>query len=122
MAEPNPSRPGSSLPDASLAIPQYQLEPLEPRVLLTTLVGGDIFEFRASDPNDPNGTGPTIRVVISGDAVVELIGADVNGNNELDLGDLPGVIYGIRRMVMEEIIKKISEIRFLQRNQCCKPR
>ncbi|MFG0248126.1 MAG: hypothetical protein ACF8OB_04505 [Phycisphaeraceae bacterium JB051] len=80
----------------------HELETLEPRVLLTTLVGGDIFEFKAPDPSDPDGEGVTIRVVITGDTIVELIGADVrlepdeNGNlrQVVNLGDLPGTIYG----------------------------
>ena len=80
----------------------HELETLEPRVLLTTLVGGDIFEFKAPDPTDPDGEGVTIRVVITGDTIVELIGADVrlepdefgNLRQVVNLGDLPGTIYG----------------------------
>ncbi|MBL4700290.1 MAG: hypothetical protein JKX85_03445, partial [Phycisphaeraceae bacterium] len=80
----------------------HQLETLEPRVLLTTLVGGDIFEFKAPDPASPGGEGTTIRVIINGDTIVELIGADVRLEPDgfggltqvVSLGDLPGTIYG----------------------------
>ncbi|HCD34223.1 MAG TPA: hypothetical protein DER01_17560, partial [Phycisphaerales bacterium] len=62
---------------ATPTIFNHELETLEPRVLLTTLVGGDIFEFKAPDPADPAGEGVTIRVIVTGDTIVELIGADV---------------------------------------------
>lgn len=73
----------------------HQLEALEPRVLLTTLVGGDIFEYIDSQ-------GQTVRVVLEGDAIIELIGGDINNSivpsaddpsSALILGDLPGYIY-----------------------------
>lgn len=73
----------------------HQLEALEPRVLLTTLMGGDIFEYIDSQ-------GQTVRVVVEGDAIIELIGGDINNSiipnasdpsTALVLGDLPGYIY-----------------------------
>ncbi|HAI10693.1 MAG TPA: hypothetical protein DCM28_03255, partial [Phycisphaerales bacterium] len=87
---------------ATPTIFNHELETLEPRVLLTTLVGGDIFEFKAPDPADPAGEGVTIRVIVTGDTIVELIGADVRLEPDgfgglrqvVNLGDLPGTIYG----------------------------
>lgn len=61
----------------------HLLEALEPRVMLTTLVGGDTFHYQ-----DPNGQ--IVQIAIRGDAVVEAIGAEVTGDNEVLLGDLPG--------------------------------
>ncbi|MDP6153689.1 MAG: choice-of-anchor L domain-containing protein, partial [Phycisphaeraceae bacterium] len=80
---------------------RHLLEPLEQRVLLTTLVGGDAFEFRAPDPTNPDSEGPTVRVVVSGDTIVELISADIDissdpENQELLLGDVPGRIFSAR--------------------------
>lgn len=57
-------------------------EPLEDRKLLTTLVGGDVFEFT-------DARGQTVRVSVGGNTVLELIGAaDLGGT--LVLGDMPG--------------------------------
>ena len=91
---PRPASADASLPGVSVTLPSHHLEALEPRVLLTTLVGGDIFEFRAPDPNSPDGLGPTIRVVVEGETILELIGADIGAGNILDLGDIPGRLYG----------------------------
>ncbi len=62
----------------------HQLETLEPRKLLTTLVGGEVFQFR--DANDQ-----LVRVYLRGDIVVELIGASTTAST-IDLGDLRGTI------------------------------
>lgn len=65
----------------------HQLETLEPRVLLTTLMGGEVFEYI-------DARGQTVRVTLEGDIIAELIGGDIdNTSNELILGDLPGYIY-----------------------------
>lgn len=61
----------------------HRVELLEPRKLLTTLMGGDVFEF--IDVN-----GQTVRIGVDGNAIVELIGANTGGTGSLTLGDLPG--------------------------------
>ncbi|MHC4294560.1 MAG: hypothetical protein ACYSTL_03145, partial [Planctomycetota bacterium] len=70
-------------------------ETLEDRLLLTTLFGGDVFEFLAP--------GGTVRITLEGDVIAELIGADIalgsfiddHGNfvarNTEILGDVPGM-------------------------------
>ncbi|MCX5660249.1 MAG: hypothetical protein NTW19_11075 [Planctomycetota bacterium] len=83
---PAASSAGPSAPPSSAAMGN-RLEPLEPRVLLTTLVGGDVYEF--VDANNQ-----TVRVRIEGDAIVELIGASVDDQNQAVLGDLPGRFVG----------------------------
>lgn len=70
----------------------HRLEPLEQRILLTTLFGSEVFEYRAPVPGDPEGDGPVIRIAVEGDAVVEFIGADIDDENELVLADIPGTI------------------------------
>src|SRR5690606_25383103 len=60
----------------------HRLETLEQRKLLTTLVGGDTFQF--IDVH-----GQVVRITVNGDAIVELIGAHTDGQN-LFLGDLTG--------------------------------
>ena len=69
-----------------------QLEHLEPRFLLTTLFGGEVFEFRAPNPLNPSEDGPIIRISIEGGATVELVASDIDDQNEVILGDLPGLI------------------------------
>ncbi len=70
------------------------LESLEPRVLLTTLHGGESFEYHQADPSNPLGLGAQIRVSINGDATVELITADflTDGTGQIEFGDTPGRI------------------------------
>lgn len=72
-----------------VACAPLELETLEPRVLLTTLFGGDVFEYE-----DPEGN--TIRVALEADLpsdlIVELIGSEVDAEGTLRLGDLPGRI------------------------------
>jgi len=61
-------------------------------VLLTTLFGGDVFEFIQADPADPFEPAEIVRVALHGDIVAELVGGDVNDRNELVIGDLPGLL------------------------------
>ncbi len=61
----------------------HHLEALEPRLLLTTISGGETFQF--TDVH-----GQLVQVTVSGDALVELIGAAADGTN-ITLGDLPGL-------------------------------
>ena len=57
-------------------------EALEERLLLTTLVGGDVFEFLDADGDDL-----PIRIALEGDIIAEFIGGDVDRtDNEI----LPG--------------------------------
>ncbi|MAE63569.1 MAG: hypothetical protein CMJ18_04805, partial [Phycisphaeraceae bacterium] len=68
------------------------LELLEPRLLLTTLFGGEVFEFRGPDPTNADEEGPRIRIAVEGDATIEIVAADIDDTNSAILGDLPGVI------------------------------
>ena len=70
----------------NLPVPVF--EGLEPRLLLTTLVGGDVFEYQ--DANEQ-----IIRISLGGDVIAEFIGADIDTSSsataqELVIGDLPG--------------------------------
>src|SRR5881392_2281358 len=57
-------------------------EPLENRQLLTTLNGGDTFDYK--DVNDD-----IFRITVRGNTQAEFVGADVDGNtNAVTLGDL----------------------------------
>ncbi|MEQ9460748.1 MAG: hypothetical protein RIG82_07345 [Phycisphaeraceae bacterium] len=68
------------------AASRLQLEALEPRVLLTTLVGGDTFVYVDSTDN-------TVEVQLDGDIIVELIAAQYNpATGQIELGNLPGLI------------------------------
>jgi len=62
---------------------RLQLEALEPRILLTTLVGGDVFEYIGAD-------GSTIRIAVTGDTIAELTASEIDDLNELLLGAMPG--------------------------------
>ncbi|WP_236254481.1 hypothetical protein [Mucisphaera calidilacus] len=65
---------------------RLQLEALEPRVLLTTLFGGDTFVY--TDANDNN-----VEVQIEGDVIVELIAAQYNpAIDGFEIGNLPGLL------------------------------
>ncbi len=65
-----------------------RFENLEERLLLTTMYGGDTFEYKDAADN-------TIRVVLEGDIIAEFIAADFDPNtNSLILGDIPGRVYG----------------------------
>ena len=75
--------PSSSDPWVADVAPS--LESLEPRLMLTTLVGGDVFEY--VDASDQY-----IRVALDGDIIVEFILGYVDDTNSLLLGDVPGVI------------------------------
>ncbi len=76
-------------------LPVPIFEGLEPRLLLTTLVGGDVFEYMDADEN-------IIRVALEGDIIVELIAGDIDtssynadnaGTPDLLIGDVPGRFY-----------------------------
>ncbi|MDP7692241.1 MAG: hypothetical protein QGG89_10410, partial [Vicinamibacterales bacterium] len=77
------------------AVADFRLEPLEQRILLTTIVGGERFEFIAPDPTDPDADlidQPLIGVSVGGDAIIEVIAADIDDENLLVFGDAPGLI------------------------------
>lgn len=71
---------------------KLRLESLEPRILLTTLFGGEVFEYITADPLNPGSDGASVRITVDGDAVVEVIGVDIDDNNEALLGDTPGTV------------------------------
>ena len=71
---------------------RHHLEALEPRILLTTLFGGEVFEYRSPDPLNPEEVGPIVRIMVDGQATLELIAADIDDANQAVLGDMPGVI------------------------------
>ncbi|MAE61069.1 MAG: hypothetical protein CMJ49_06900, partial [Planctomycetaceae bacterium] len=73
---------------------RLELEYLEPRILLTTLFGGETFTFRAANPSGDDASAPLAQVILSGDIIVELIGADVDDLNRPLFGDLAGKIIG----------------------------
>ena len=63
------------------------IEPLESRRLLTTLHGGDSFEY-----TDINGA--IDRITLTGNITAEIIGSSVDRNtNNITLIDLPGQLY-----------------------------
>ena len=62
------------------------LESLEQRLLLSTLIGGDVFEYFTAG-------GQTVRVSLDGDIIAEFIAADLDPSNNPILGDIPGRIY-----------------------------
>ena len=64
---------------------RHAIEFLEPRRLLTTLHGGDTFEWP-----DPNSKTQLDRAVVTGNTTVELIGASVDALGNVTLGDLAG--------------------------------
>jgi hypothetical protein len=67
---------------------QHAIEFLEPRQLLTTVHGGDVFQYQ-----DPAGN--IDRVVLKGNITAELIGATVGANNQVQLINLPGELNGV---------------------------
>lgn len=65
-------------------------EALEPRRLLTTLVGGDIFEFTSPDPANPTQR-ITNRIILTGNITAELIGGTLDPlTNQVVISDVPG--------------------------------
>ena len=62
-------------------------EGLEPRLMLTTLLGGDVFEYQ-----DANDSEHIIRIALDGDIIAEFIAADLDPQNNIILGDIPGLI------------------------------
>jgi hypothetical protein len=57
----------------------YGVESLEGRMLLTTVRGGDTFEFRQTDAGGDADEDDIIRVKLEGNITAELIGAQVTG-------------------------------------------
>jgi len=77
--------PSASAPRGYLSAPFF--EALEQRLLLTTLIGGDIFEYLDA------GGDQYIRVALEGDIIAEFIAGLVDPvTNELTLGELPGAV------------------------------
>lgn len=70
---------------SKLKRPIFEL--LEPRRLLTTLHGGDVFEFTDAQGNIE-------RVRLFGDITAELIGAKIQADDTATLINLPGVLNG----------------------------
>lgn len=65
-------------------------EALEARRLLTTLVGGDIFEFTSPDPANPTQR-ITNRIILSGNITAELIGGSIDPlTGQVVISDVPG--------------------------------
>ena len=67
-------------------------ERLEPRLLLTTLFGGETFEYQSAAPGDLDEAGPIVRVRVDGNATVELLAADVGNDNLPAFSGIPGLI------------------------------
>lgn len=63
------------------------IESLEQRLLLTTLHGGDTFLFMNEDAHIE-------QISLFGNITAEVIGANVDGNNNVVLEDLPGILNG----------------------------
>ncbi len=78
----------------SLSLSPMCFESLEQRQMLTTLFGGDVFEFTAPNKGTHDPTDYlTVRVSLTGDIIVELIGCDFDDHNNIILGDIPGMLY-----------------------------
>lgn len=73
---------------------RLNLEALEPRLLLTTLFGGETFTYVAADPENPNEPGQNVAITLEGNIIAEFIAADIDDNNTPILGNLPGTISG----------------------------
>jgi hypothetical protein len=58
-----------------------RFEPLENRQMLTTLSGGDVFDYKDSN-------GDLFRITLRGNVDAEFVGAAVDDNNNVTLGDL----------------------------------
>src|SRR4051794_1033096 len=69
----------------------YGVEHLEDRCLLTTVHGGDTFEYRQTI----GGTESRIRVILRGNITAELIGSQIDRlSNTAHLVNLPGELNG----------------------------
>ncbi|MDB5332694.1 MAG: hypothetical protein JWP03_3845 [Phycisphaerales bacterium] len=66
---------------------RWAVETLEPRYMLTTIVGGNTFLFRNQD-------GHLQEIKAFGNITAEIIGSNVDGGNNVVLEDLPGVLTG----------------------------
>ena len=86
----------------------FKCESLEQRQLLTTLHGGEVFEF--FDPEDP-GTDRddrrVIRVAIQGQGTIELVGGIIDDQNNLIVAEKDGRAGRDR----EAVLKQIAEIK-----------
>jgi hypothetical protein len=63
-------------------------EVLESRLMLTTLRGGDTFEY-------VDASGQIVRIALEGNIAAEFVGATVNGNNQAVAANLPGRVNGV---------------------------
>ena len=66
----------------------HMTETLESRLMLTTLRGGDTFEY-------VDRSGSIVRIVMEGNIAAEFVGATVGSNNQAVATNLPGVINGV---------------------------
>jgi uncharacterized protein (DUF2141 family) len=62
------------------------IESLEDRRLLTTLYGGDVFDYQQA-------SGQQVRIDVQGNTVVEVVGAVVDDRNNVLLTDVPGHLF-----------------------------
>ena len=79
--------PAQRIDPAPRAPRRALVEKLEPRQLLTTLVGGDTFEFSYTG-------GLAVRVALTGNIQAELIGATLDARNQPQLNQVPGALTG----------------------------
>ena len=63
-------------------------EPLENRLLLTTLRGGDTFEY-------VDASNEIVRIRLQGNIAAEIVGARVTSQNQAEATNLPGVYNGV---------------------------
>lgn len=83
---PSTDRLGGRRPGAGV----IHTEILEPRRLLTTLVGGDSFEYSSPDPANPTQF-ITQRIVLTGNITAELIGGTIDPlSGGVLISDVPG--------------------------------
>ncbi len=73
----------SSSPQDTVVQPHFDLEALEPRLLLTALVGGEVFHFQDAENQ-------RVAISVTGNVVVEIVGATMNPENDVLLHELPG--------------------------------
>ncbi|MCC7147407.1 MAG: hypothetical protein IT443_13255 [Phycisphaeraceae bacterium] len=65
---------------------RFQLETLEPRLLLTTLLGGDNFSFQDAE-------GQRINISVGGNVIVEVLGATMGANGDVIIHQMPGEFF-----------------------------
>ncbi len=66
------------------------LENLEPRLMLNSLVGGDVFIFQNADGLYADGSEKIIRITTTGNLLVEVIGVTLDENNQPLFAPIPG--------------------------------